>query len=413
MSDMTTQTTQPTSGCPFHHKEIEERPQRKTAEPQETLGARIEQDASGVWRVRGYQEVKALLRAEGTHQAGFRAEQIARMPGTMRPPILFQEGDVHRDQRTKTARFFTPTTTDKKYRDFMTAYADELIAELKKRGRADLSDLSMKLAVQVAAQVVGLTDSYLPGMAQRIEAFFDQRDARSAAGGVLNELRNQWRVGRFFFLDVQPAIRARRRKPREDVISHLLGEGYGGLEILTECITFAAAGMITTREFISAAAWHLLEHPELKERYLVAGEKERHAILHELLRLEPVVGHILRRAQRDLEVDSEGQRVTIPAGSLINLHIYGANADECAVGEMPLTYCSERDRARGVQPYVASFGDGNHRCPGAFIAMQETDIFLTRLLSLEGLKLEHEPQLSRNEVVKGYEIRNFYLRFAG
>ena len=400
------------SGCPFHGDALDARPTRKTARAA-GQGAPLERDESGVWHVRGFREARALLRADGTRQAGFMAEQVSMMPDTMRPPVLFQEGETHRDQRTKTAKFFTPATTDKHYRGFMTAYADELVTELKTEGRADLSELSMRLAVGVAAQVVGLTDSRVPGMSRRIEAFFHQQKAQGAAGRFLGELRNQLKVARFFFLDVQPAIRARRRKGREDLITHLLSEGYGPTEILTECVTFAAAGMATTREFIGVAAWHLLEHPDLKARYLIAGEKERYAILHELLRLEPVVGRLLRRAEEDVELETGGRTVTIPAGDLIDLDIYSVNADESAVGEAPLTFCGERERARGVQPFVMSFGDGHHRCPGAYIAVQETDIFLTRLLALEGLGLERPPKLDYSEVVKGYEIREVWLRLGG
>ena len=397
-------------GCPFH-----DQPSRKTTPPGEEhrSAARVQKDASGVWHIYGFAEAKALLRSGGTRQAGFMAERVALLPDTMRPPVLFQEGKTHHEQRAKTARFFTPTTTEKNYRAFMETYADELIAELRAQKRTDVSALSMKLAVQVAAQVVGLTDSRVPGMAGRINAFFEQRRTQSRAGRFLEELLGQWRTAKFFFLDVQSAISARRRTPKEDLISHLIGEGYSGSEILTECITFAAAGMVTTREFICAAAWHLLEHPDLKTRYLAAPQEERYTLLHELLRLEPVVGHLLRRAQEDIELQSAGQRVTISTGDLVDLHVYGVNADEEAVGETPLSVCPERERAAGVQPYAMSFGDGHHRCPGAFIAVQETDIFLTRLLTLEGLVLEQSPELTFNEVVKGYELRNFWVRLEG
>lgn len=411
------EVAQASGGCPFHSDTLKTRPTRKTARaPAGNLSEKVtplKKDANGTWQVRGYHEAKTLLRADGTRQAGFMAEQVSLLPDTMRPPVLFQEGETHHDQRTKTAKFFTPITTDKNYRGFMTAYADELINDLKTKGHADLSELSMQLAVQVAAQVVGLTDSHTRGMARRIEAFFRPYKARSAVGRLLGDLRNQLRVARFFFLDVQPAVRARRREGREDLITHLLEEGYSPTEILTECITFAAAGMVTTREFISVSAWHLLEHPDLKSRYLKADEKERHHILHELLRLEPVVGNLLRRAEREIALESEGQTFTIAQGDLIDFDIYRINADESAVGQEPLTFCPERERARGVQPYALSFGDGHHRCPGAFIAIQETDIFLTRLLALDDLRLEHPPELSYSEVVKGYEIRDVRLRLGG
>ena len=45
----------------------------------------------------------------------------------------------------------------------MEALVDDLIGTLEKRKSADLSQLSMRLATQVAAQVVGLTNSSITG----------------------------------------------------------------------------------------------------------------------------------------------------------------------------------------------------------------------------------------------------------
>lgn len=216
----------------------------------------------------------------------------------------------------------------------------------------------------------------------------------------------------FYLLDVRPAIAARRREPREDVISHLLAKRYRGVEILIECITYGAAGMATTREFICMAAWHLLEAPDLRERYLATDEPGRHRILHEILRLEPVVAHLYRRAVADLEVEHDGVTHRIPAGALIDLDLRAANADPAAVGEDPLRLRPERALGPGVQPAVLSFGDGAHRCPGAFIAIQESDVFLQRLLRLP-LEVVDPPQLRWNELIESYELRGFRVAVAG
>ena len=216
-------------------------------------------------------------------------------------------------------------------------------------------------------------------------------------------------TGKFFFLDVQPAIRKRRREPQEDLITHLIGEDYGGVEILTECITYGAAGMITTREFICAAAWHFLDSPDLKASYLAADEKERYQMLHELLRLEPVVGTLMRRAAKDLDLVTDGKTITIPAGDLIKVSIYGANSDKDAVGDAPLSLCPARETAPKVPAYAMSFGDGHHRCPGAYIAIQETDIFLQELLKIETLTLESGPALDWDELTTGYELPEMWV----
>lgn len=88
--------------------------------------------------------------------------------------ILYQEGPKHHEQRRQTARFFTPRFTSENYRALMENLSDQVIARLHSQGQADLSMLSLALAVNVAARVIGLTNSVMPGMARRIDAFFTE-----------------------------------------------------------------------------------------------------------------------------------------------------------------------------------------------------------------------------------------------
>ena len=397
------------AGCPVDHTAFS---RQKTAQHPEPSSPALERAADGVWHVRGYAEARQILRGTQTRQAGFKAELINRMPVGRSQPILYLEGPAHLQQRKQTARFFTPTATSANYRALMETLSDEIIAGFQQARRADLSALSMRLAVRVAAQVVGLTDSRRPGMDRRLDSFF--RGNPGVIGWhprvLLGMLKDQLHLLLFFNYDVKPAIAARRRQPQADVISHLLAQGASDTEILTECITYAAAGMVTTREFISAAAWHLLEQPELRAHYLAADESTRHDLLQEMLRLEPVIGHVYRRATADLTLTSQGQTVTIPNGDLLDIHVYATNADEAVVGEQPLAICPGRPlQADKVTPAMLSFGDGHHRCPGAYIAIQETDIFLQRLLKLPNLRLATPPTMTFNDISKGYELRDFIL----
>ncbi|WP_040283606.1 hypothetical protein [Tessaracoccus massiliensis] len=82
------------------------------------------------------------------------------------------------------------------------------------------------------------------------------------------------------------------------------------------------------------AALHLLRDGALRARYVQADEAERYAILHETLRLEPIVGHLYRRAEREFTFDDAGVTHTVRAGQLLDLHIRQANADPATVGEL-------------------------------------------------------------------------------
>jgi cytochrome P450 len=403
------------AACPVDHTSL---PSQKTSRTARVRSTRLERDAQGVWQVYGFEEARTILRGSATRQAGFNADRLAKIPGVKNRPILYLEGKAHQQQRKQTARFFTPKTVSTDYRRFMEALADTLVNELKNRRRVDLSSLSLTLAVQVAARVVGVTNSLVPGMDRRLDAFFHQKPPSQRKFPLLKwkpvatlyRAFHQRHMLAFYWLDVLPAIRARRRQAQEDVISHLLSLNYSNTEILTECVTYAAAGMVTTREFISIAAWHFLEHEDLRQRYLAAPEEERLEMLHETLRLEPVVGNLTRIATADIHLESQGEQLVIPAGDLINIHIYATNEDESIVGEQPRMLCPGRLLAdERIPSMVMSFGDGHHRCPGAYLAIQETDIFLQRLLAHDTLRIEQFPTLTWNELTTGYEVRDFII----
>jgi cytochrome P450 len=406
----------PETRCPVPHGD-----RRRTAPPGERGAPRVEV-LDGVWHVRSLPMVRQVLReADGTVQAGFSAETARQGLTGDHPPVLYADGPEHRRQRTATARFFTPATVSRRYRALMEERADELVERIRLDGGAELSAITLRYSVEVAAQVVGLTNSDIAGMSRRLERFFSgpvtgatgsgsaPRRLAGRVGAVLGSLRPMWAMNAFRLKDVRPAIRARREQPQEDVVSHLLEEGYSEREILVECVTYAAAGMATTREFIAVAAWHLLEDDRLREEYLTADEPARHAVLHEILRLEPVVGHLYRRTTRELVLADGDERHAVPTGALLDLYVRQANADPRELGEDARQLCPERSRPRGIRPEAMSFGDGAHRCPGGFIAIQETDIFLRRLLRLP-LEFAHPPRVSWVELIAAYEVRDVVLR---
>lgn len=374
----------------------------------------------GRWRIRSHDAVRQILRATtSTTQAGFNAEMTIRGGAMRQRPVIFQDGEAHRRQRKAIARFFAPVTVSTKYREVMADRADVLIAEMTGAQRIDLAAVTMRYSVAVAAKVVGLTDSDPDQMARRLDAFFTMPPTtpRADAGRFgriieyVKALRSMPPMLSFRRHDVLPAIAARRSQPQHDVISHLIEQGYNDEEILIECVTYGAAGMVTTREFISMATWHLLENPALRERYLAGEEEQRLRILEEILRLEPIVGNLLRRVTEPIVIPGAGaggDDVTIPVGALVDLSVQGANADDTAVGPDPLQLCPDRQLQPGVRAEAMSFGDGAHRCPGNVIALQESDVFLQRLLRLP-VRLCSQPRLEWEELIKAYAVRDIFL----
>jgi len=368
-------------------------------------------DEAGVWHVQSYPAARALLRSTETRQAGFGADRAVQALKKMRPPVLFRDGAEHREHRRQTAKYFTPRKVNDSYRELMHRYADEQIARLRRKGRADLSELSFALAVAVAGAVLGL-DPARRGTAGRLDRFFTEHKTQPSLHspvGIYRMLAANSRMLAYYLFDVRPAIRARRRERRDDLISHLLDEGCSNVEILGECITFGAAGMITTREFITVAAWHLFTNDDLRAAYVGGDEPARVAMLREILRLEPVVANLTRRTTADVAVPDESGPVTIPAGARVDVVIGQANLDPDTVGERPGEVCPARSLPDGVTESVLSFGDGPHRCPGAYIAIQETEIFLTKLFALPNLRMEREPDTRIRQQIDSYELTGLVL----
>lgn len=329
----------------------------------------------------------------------------------LRPPVLYLEGPEHRSRRKAAARFFTPKVVDS-YEPMITELSEQLVGPLSQGKQVDVSRLSMKLAVTVAARVIGLTSSVVPGMSNRLQAFFDGdllEKVRTPAA-LVRKLRTSTAMLRFYYLDVIPAIRVRRRHPSDDLISQLLELGFRPMEILTEAITYGAAGMVTTREFITVCTWHLLDDPELLERFRTGGHEERVAVLSEILRLEPVIGHLFRQVTAATSLTVAGIEHELPRGTMIDLDVRAINADAELVGAEPLALCPARPLAtRGTAPSVMSFGDGHHRCPGGPMAILETEIFLTTLLDLD-LVADGPPTVGWSDLTQGYDLRRLMVR---
>lgn len=395
-----------TAQCPWPHEDPD---QRKATQGEWRTGVGIER-VGAAWHIGSLELSRQILRSHHTTQAGFNAEQVRANLSKARHPVLYADGAEHRKQRGMIARYFAPATVTSTYRQLMEGYARETLADLDRRGELDLGVAAMGYSVRVAAHIVGLDSSTPDAMGRRLMRLFGQDWDPGARPGNLREkavlaARSTWAsvpVILFTVRDVRPAVRARRENRREDVISHLLDQNYTLTEIATECLTYAAAGMVTTRQFIVMAAWHMLEDPQLRARFLAGSQEERYAILYEILRLEPVVGHLYRRATEDIEIEHEGRTHVIAAGELVVLSVKDVNV-EAESFERPRQICPERVTPRGVRAEGMAFGEGAHRCPGNFVAIQESDIFLRNLFSRD-VEQRSQPSLSHETLVAGYRV---------
>ncbi len=276
-------------------------------------------------RIGGIQLARQILRSDGFRQAGFTAELANRFAKRGRAPVLFQEGEPHRKQRSATSRFFAPKVVATRYRQLMVEHSKRLMNELRSTGRAHLDALGLELSVAVTAEIVWLSDRGRTGLANRLNSFSNREQQNTGRlATFIRMILALYRMMRFFLRDVMPAIRSRRIAKREDIISHLIDQGYSNREILIECITYGAAGVATTRELMVVAAWHLFDRMDLRMQFLNGDEIDRIAILEEVLRTRTCCRHTLppRRTKPDFR-----RRWT--TGTYISRHTAGDRHSLC------------------------------------------------------------------------------------
>lgn len=320
-----------------------------------------------------------------------------------RIPVIFLDGDIHKKRRSQIARYFTPKAIKDRHSRVMEDTTAELMADLRRSGRGQLDVMSLRLASDVAAEIVGLTTSEASAMSERLRRLFRSSNRKKLAGlrGRLGSIENVLRTLHFHHRDVVPAIRHRQKHDEDDVISYLVREGFSDREILVECMTYATAGMITTREFIVMVAWHMLDREDLRAQFLAADEAGQIDMLEEILRLEPVAALLYRKASVNM-VGPDGEMIR--AGERFALDIRAANTDAAATGPCPYAFDAERTRREKERGGWLSFGDGAHRCPGAQVALHETRVFIDALLRVPGIRLEKPPTVGWCDPIGGYEL---------
>lgn len=370
----------------------------------------IQKTSDNAWTVRDFRLAEQLMSSkQPTRQWGFGASALEKLPTLFRRPVLYMEGEEHRKMRSKTARFFSPRRTREIHINVIKDATQEALELLRAKNRVQISDLAMRVATRVAAHIVGLTNSNIDNLEHRLEKLASseppERDGIRRFGPWI---RQQFSQISMYVRHVRPAIRARRKTPQDDLISHLLDENYSDGEIVGESVTYGTAGVVTTRQFICACVWHMHQDPKLLDAFLEADDPQSDAILYEILRIEPVVGKLVRKSTDALCVDHEGESIEIAKHSEINFEIYDINADTKVVGEDPDLICPHRAPSN-KRPPTFSFGSGHHRCPGEYVAILETRIFLKALFGMPGLRIEGTPKLDRNETLQGYEIEGIYV----
>ncbi len=161
-------------------------------------------------------------------------------------------------------------------------------------------------------------------------------------------------------------IAARRAEPADDLVTRLVeaevdGQRLDEDDVIAMITGFVFAGAETTRRQLTAAVLVLAEHPEDWER-LAADPALVPAAVEEILRFQPIVPGLTRRAEEPFERGD----LAVPDGGRLLLSFTTANRDPDRFSQ-PDAFVVDRADAHAH----LTFGWGPHLCVGAGLARLE------------------------------------------
>jgi cytochrome P450 len=169
-------------------------------------------------------------------------------------------------------------------------------------------------------------------------------------------------------------IDERRRAPRDDLVSELIGGTVQGKpltqdQLLAYCELFVEAGNETTRNAISGGLLAFCEYRDEWEKLRANPELVTNAV-EEILRWVSPISHFTRVATEDCELREQ----LVRKGEQLALYFASANRDE-DVFDDPFSFRVDRTPNQHL-----AFGFGEHFCVGAHLARVEVEMVLRHLL---------------------------------
>jgi pimeloyl-[acyl-carrier protein] synthase len=357
-------------------------------------------DPPGTWFLARHADVQQVLRDPRFGRAGFGAVLDAVFgPGPVQRSfsrfMLFIDPPDHTRLRALVTKAFTPRTVER-LRPGIQRTVDCLLDAVVDRGEFDLiADLAYPLPVMVISELLGVPSDDR-------DRFHDWSAAIAKALDVLTVPRpdivarsNEAVFGLTEYF--RGLVAARRKRPREDLLSALVAaedEGHRLCEeeLLATCVLLFFAGHETTVNLIGNGMLALLRHPDQLAR-LRADRSLIGSAVEELLRYDGPVQRTGRVVLADVEIGGRairrGERVSALPGA--------ANRDPARFADP-----DRLDVARADTHHLA-FGGGIHYCLGAALARVEAQIAIDTLIHrLPNLSLRTDaPAWRENLVLRG------------
>ena len=332
------------------------------------------EESKPVFIVYRYDEVAQVLRDNKTFSSSIIINFFGDALG--KHVMLGMDEPEHRRHRTLVSAAFSQKALARREHELVGQVGSELIDRFADRGHADLvREFTFPYPTQIIAGLLGLPREDYPQFQRwsiSLLSITVNRERAIAASEALRE----------YFV---PILAARRKEPREDLISSLAhaeidGEKLADEEIFSFLRLLLPAGVETTYRSTGNLLFGLLSNPD----QLDAVRSDRSLIpqaIEEAVRWEPPLLVITRVATCDTELAG----VRIPAGSAVMPMLGSANRDDGRY-----TDPDRFDVFRPPNPHIG-FGHGVHVCLGMHLARLEMRVALNLLFDrLPNLRLDPE-----------------------
>ena len=316
-----------------------------------------------------YDDVAAALRDPRLSAKKFPDEMLAagvpesfrRLGELLTHMMLLKDPPDHTRLRGLVNKAFTPRVVEG-LRGRAEAIVAELLDAVQPSGRMDvIRDLATPLPVIVIAELLGIAAVDRERFKHWSDAIAVVLDGSVRTAGLPAAAACCAELSEY----LRGEIAARRRAPREDLLSRLIAahdeaDALSEDELIATCVLILLAGHETTTNLIGNGMLALGRHPGELERLRREPQLVRSAV-EEMLRFDSPVQLTSREA---LEAGELGG-VPIEAGLEVNLSLAAANRDPAQFED------AERfDVARAPNRHLA-FGLGAHFCLGAPLARLE------------------------------------------
>jgi cytochrome P450 len=334
------------------------------------------EDDSDLWVIGGHAEARAALMDVSTFssrpsrkraamdEAVVAYHDVLRQRGWARAATLQRtDPPVHSQHRKLLNRVFTPARV-KELTPRIDLIATELIDRFAPTGQCEfVSEFALPMPGILIAEQLGLDQSDYQLFRRWADAMLSLAQRSMTVEEAIAEAEIELEAQHFLAGEFE----ARRRSPRDDLISQLVHahgedeEPFSMQELQDLMHQLITGGFETTTAALAKGMLLLVQHPEQAD--LLRNEPALlKNFVEETLRYDSPVQGLWRLAACPAEVAG----VRIPEGATVMVR-YGAANRDATVFEDPDRFDVTRADARN---HVA-FGFGNHYCVGAALARQE------------------------------------------